>query len=103
MTDEELSSLGDELVEAMQEVSAHVRGEIELPMRIAQVPEVVDVTAVRDRLKLNQRQFAERFGFSLGAVRDWEQGRRRPERSARILLQVIDKECEAVERALAAP
>jgi putative transcriptional regulator len=56
---------------------------------------------IRKRLNLTQEAFAARFGFSAGAVRDWEQGRRRPEASARILLTVIDKEPEAVERALA--
>jgi putative transcriptional regulator len=34
-------------------------------------------------------------------VRDWEQGRRRPERSARILLKIVEKDPEAVTRALA--
>jgi len=38
---------------------------------------------------------------ALSAVRDWEQGRRQPERSARILLKVVEKEPEAVTRALA--
>jgi putative transcriptional regulator len=103
MQEEKLSPLGSELVEAMQEVAAHVRGETELPMRVARVPDAVDVSKLRRRLQLSQRQFAERFGFTLGAVRDWEQGRRRPERSARVLLKVIDKEGEAVERALASP
>lgn len=103
MEKEKLSPLGSELVEAMQEVKAHVRGQSELPMRIAQIPEAVDVPGLRRRLRLSQRQFAERFGFTLGSVRDWEQGRRKPERSARVLLKVIDKEREAVERALASP
>ena len=61
----------------------------------------MDVSRIRRRIRLSQRQFAQRYGFTLSAVRDWEQGRRNPDRSARILLQVIDKEREAVERALA--
>ena len=44
--------------------------------------------------------FAEQFGFTVAAVRDWEQRRRRPERTASMLLRVIDKEPEAVLRAL---
>lgn len=66
------------------------------------VPPVVDVKAIRGRLGFTQAAFAARFGFSSGAVRDWEQGRRRPEASARVLLTVIEKEPEAVMRALAA-
>ena len=58
--------------------------------------------AIRNSLKLSQDKFAERFGFSVATVRDWEQGRRRPEGPARALLTVIEHEPEAVERALSA-
>ena len=103
MATEKLSPLGSDLAEALHEVSAHVRGDIELPMRVTQVqvPDAVDVTGIRQRLHLSQKQFADRFGLSLSTVRDWEQGRRQPDRSARILLRVIDREGEAVIRALA--
>jgi putative transcriptional regulator len=101
MAAETLTPLGAELVEAMLEVAAHVRGEIELPMRVTQAPETVDIASIRQRLNLSQRQFADRFGLSLSTVRDWEQGRRHPDRSARILLRVIEREGEAVIRALA--
>ena len=52
-------------------------------------------------LGLSQEAFARKYGFALSAVRDWEQGRRRPERSARILLKIVEREPEAVTRALA--
>jgi putative transcriptional regulator len=65
------------------------------------VPEKIDVRKIRARLSLSQEAFAGRYGFALSAVRDWEQGRRRPERSARILLKIVEKEPEAVTRALA--
>ena len=64
------------------------------------VPKVVDVKAIRGRLGLSQAVFASRFGFSAAAVRDWEQGRRRPEASARVLLTVIDKAPDVVISAL---
>jgi putative transcriptional regulator len=65
------------------------------------VPEKIDVRKIRARLGLSQEAFAERYGFALSAIRDWEQGRRRPERSARILLKIVEREPEAVRRALA--
>jgi putative transcriptional regulator len=64
------------------------------------VPASVDVRAIRRRLGLTQGQFADRFGFTLAAVRDWEQRRRTPEGAARVFLLVIDREPEAVRRAL---
>ena len=64
------------------------------------VPETVDVRALRGRLGLTQLEFAARFGLDLDAVQNWEQGRTRPDRNARILLQVIATAPEAVEEAL---
>ena len=60
----------------------------------------VDLKKLRRRLGLTQESFAARFGFSLGTLRNWERGRRRSDGPAQILLQVIDREPEAVERAL---
>ena len=66
------------------------------------VPEKVDVGALRRRLNLTQVEFADRYGFSAAAVRDWEQGRKPPEKSNRYYLTVIERETGAVERALQA-
>ena len=59
-----------------------------------------DVRLMRKRLGLSQTAFATRFGLSVHAVRQWEQGRRHPDGPARVLLQVISREPEAVRRAL---
>ena len=67
------------------------------------VPEDMDVKAIRARLGLSQVAFAARFGFTASAVKEWEQHRRRPEAAARVLLRVIEREPEAVERAHPAP
>ena len=60
----------------------------------------VDVAKLRRSLKLTQKQFAKIFGVSLATLRNWEQGRRRPEGPAMVLLNVIKREPEAVLRAL---
>jgi putative transcriptional regulator len=65
------------------------------------VPEV-DVRRVRRKLGLTQAAFAGKFGFSQASVRNWEQGRRRPEGPARVLLAVIERHPEAIEDALRA-
>ena len=87
------------ILAGLEEVVEIVEGRAE-PARV-HVPAEVDVRAIRGRLGLSQGAFAARFGFSAAAVRDWEQRRRRPEAAARVLLTVIDREPEAVERALA--
>ena len=62
----------------------------------------VDVGALRERLGLTQEQFARAFGVTTATLRNWEQGRREPRGPARVLLNVIEKEPEAVLRALLA-
>ncbi len=62
----------------------------------------IDVKQARQNLGLSQDKFAATFGVSVATVRNWEQGRRRPAGAARVLLKVIEKEPEAVFRALQA-
>lgn len=93
-----MSNFGEELLQSAREALAIAKGEAE-PTR-AFVPPPVDVEAIRKRTGLTQIGFAKRYGFSPGAVRDWEQHRRVPEAAARTLLLVLDREPQAVDRAL---
>jgi putative transcriptional regulator len=68
--------------------------------RIVRPPAEVDVKAIRTRLGLSQTAFARRYGFNRRTLQDWEQRRRRPEGPARLLLQIIDRAPELVERIL---
>ncbi len=70
---------------------------------VGHVRALIDVKAVRSKMGLSQAKFANQFGFSVDAVRNWEQGRRQPDVAARAFLMVIDREPEAVRRALSAP
>ena len=92
--------IGLEVEEALGEVLAHVRGEVDLPRRIVDDPSAERILALRKRMKLSRQKFAKRFGLDARALQDWEQGRRVPDRAARVLLTVIDRDSEAVERAL---
>ena len=92
--------MGREVEEALEEVLAHVRGETPLPCRIVDDPAAEHIVALRKRMRLSRQKFADRFGLDARAVQDWEQGRRVPDRAARVLLTVIDRDPEAVVRAL---
>ena len=96
----ERTQVGREVEAALKEVLAHVRGEVELPCRIVDDPTAERILALRKRLRLSRQKFAERFGLDARAVQDWEQGRRVPDRAARVLLTVINNDPEAVVRAL---
>lgn len=67
-----------------------------------EAPEEVDVKTIRETLGLSQETFAQRFGLDLSTVRNWEQKRSRPDTAARVLLRTIEKEPDAVTRALTA-
>jgi DNA-binding transcriptional regulator YiaG len=60
----------------------------------------LDPSLIRRRLKMSQAAFAQVFGVSVRTVQEWEQRRRKPAGAARALLQVIDREPEAVRRAI---
>jgi putative transcriptional regulator len=88
------------IMEGLDQARTYLDGTADKRHYRAHVPAKVDVRTIRKRLGLTQQSFAATYGFALSAVRDWEQGRRRPERSARILLKIVEKEPEAVARAL---
>ena len=69
--------------------------------QLASARRVPNVRALRRKLNLTQEQFARTFHLSLGAVRDWEQGRNQPDHAARALLKVIEFNPEVVQQALA--
>jgi putative transcriptional regulator len=94
----EMSNAGESILRGARQALAYAKGARE--GFIAHVPEEVDVATIRRRLGLSQGEFAQRFGFKLNAVQNWEQGRRRPDGAARAFLRVIDREPEAVLRAL---
>jgi putative transcriptional regulator len=95
-----MSKLGTRLIKSAKQARAYARGEVSEGF-VAHVPDDVDVKALRKRLGYSQAEFSRRFGFAIDAVQDWEQHRRTPDRTARILLKVIEREPDAVTRALA--
>lgn len=93
-----MSKAGEKVLRGLREAVAHAKN---TPNKVVvHAPASVDVKAIRKRLGLSQAAFAQRFGFSLDSVQNWESGRRRPEGPARMFLTVIDREPEAVQRAI---
>jgi putative transcriptional regulator len=94
------SKLGRQIIEGLKLVEKHVKGEVELPVRYVEVPDFIDVKAVRQKSGLTQAEFARRYGISPRSLQEWEQGRRQPEGPVRAYLLVIDRNPQAVESAL---
>ena len=96
------TKLGRVLVESAKQIAQHMRGEIELPMKVVRVVPDVDVRAIREGQGLTREQFAERYGLQVRAIQEWEQGRRKPEPAVRAYMLVIKNQPAAVRRALSA-
>ncbi|MDP3738019.1 MAG: type II toxin-antitoxin system MqsA family antitoxin [Hyphomonadaceae bacterium] len=88
------------IIDGLNEALAIVEGRADPKTYRVHVPVDVDVEKIRKKLKLTQAQFAFRYGFSVGAIRDWEQKRKEPEASARMFLKVIEKRPDVVAEVL---
>ena len=94
------SIVGASIIEGLEQAIAWTRGENEnVRVTLAHLPEV-DVRKVRTKMGLSQTQFATRFGFPPATLRNWEQGRARPDAPTQVLLAVIAKHPWAVEDVL---
>ena len=88
----------NKLTESIKQAGRIRRGEAK-PSRIIEVSPP-DIKAIRAKLGKSQADFALMIGVSVGTLRNWEQGRRRPEGPARALLKVASVNPSAVEDAL---
>ena len=68
--------------------------------QLARMRRVPNPQEIREHLGLTQREFAKQFELSLDNVRDWEQGARRPDSTAKAYLRVIQHNPDAVRAAL---
>ena len=89
------ASIKQGLMEAIEHAEGHT------PETRVHRPRPVDVKALRASVGMTQEQFAARFGFSTATLRHWERGDRSPNGSALVLLNVIERNPEAVMAALA--
>jgi putative transcriptional regulator len=84
----------------LEEALAYAEGTADAGNYAVHIPEDIDVKAIRAKLDMTQEEFAGRFGFSINTLRHWEQGRRVPEGPTRAYLLVIDRDPNAVQKAL---
>lgn len=91
-----------DLTSGLKQAAAHARGE-DVPGLVEHkvaVPEDVDVAKIRQEAGLSQARFASGIGVPVATLRNWEQGRRRPEGPARVLLALLSKRPTIVEELL---
>jgi putative transcriptional regulator len=94
-----MNSAFEEIQEGLQAAIEHAKGSNSKV--ILHKPRSVDVKKLRTRMDMTQQQFCAMFGIALGTLRHWEQGDRSPKGPALVLLNVVDKNPQAVMTALA--
>lgn len=98
-----MTKAGKQIIEGLEEAVAFAKGKkTGAIIHTVNVPDDIDVKTIRTSAGLSQSQFAKLYGFNLTSLQAWEQGRRKPGRTARILLCIVEKDPNAVRRALAA-
>lgn len=95
-------TFGDALLDGLREAAAWKRGELALEtVQIDPMPPA-RIQVIRRSVARSAREFEARFGIPAATLNNWEQGRRAPDPAARALLMVIEREPDAVLRALSA-
>lgn len=98
MTDDDFD-FGEALKEGLGEALAWKRGEIALETRNVDPMPVERIRAIRRKVARSAKQFERKFGIPAATVSNWEQGRRKPDPAGRLLLKVIERDPELVEKA----
>lgn len=91
-----MKSAFDKIMGGMEDAIAYAEGD-HTRGRVA----TVDVKAVRAATKLSQGKFADTYRLSAATVKDWEQGRRAPDRSSVTLLRMIEADPAGVQQIMA--
>ncbi len=86
------NKLFQELLESVKQGAEITKGTM-TSSRTFQFPET-EVRLLRERFGLSQDKFATLVGISVGTLRNWEQGRRKPEGPARVLLTLASEHPE---------
>lgn len=94
------TEIGLEIEAGLREAIAHRKGKIALEGRVVNPMPADRVKAIRKMVAKSPKEFERRFGIPARTVEGWEQGRRL-DVAGRVLLTVIEKDPEAVEKALA--
>jgi putative transcriptional regulator len=86
--------LFEDLLKSVRQGGAILRGQ-RRASRAFRFPEP-NARRIRQEYGLSQHKFAALLGISIATLRNWEQGRRKPQGPARVLLHVAAKHPEAV-------
>lgn len=85
------------IAKGLEQYLAHKRGELKLKSEKIFPPEF-NVRSIREQVDMSQTEFAERYSVPLRTLQEWEQGRRKPDHMAKLLLLLIAAHPKRVEK-----
>jgi putative transcriptional regulator len=88
----------EELLESVRQAGKIKRGEMPASRRF--VMDEPDVAVIRQKYGMSQEAFASLMGISVATLRNWEQGRRKPQGPAKVLLTIAARQPDAILAAL---
>lgn len=84
----------DELLSSVKETKSIIDGKSKPSRVFLKNP---NPKTIRTKLELTQEQFANLMNISVYTLRNWEQGRREPEGTAKVLLNVVNYHPEILQ------
>jgi putative transcriptional regulator len=93
-----MNKFSKDLSRSLSEACDHAEGKASNAR--VHVIEVPDVRAIRRKLRMSQMEFAQNYRIPLPTLKNWEQGRRRPDAPAAAYLYAIAKRPREISEAL---
>lgn len=96
-------NLFNELMQGMDDLEAQREGKITLRQHVVELAPAPDITAdevlaLRERLHLSRPVFASYLRTNPRTLENWEQGRAKPNAQAALLIRLVEKFPDTVER-----
>lgn len=96
-------SLFAEMMTGVTDMAAHREGKITLRETAVEKLPAPDVTAaeivaLRKKMRMSQQVFARRIRTSAETLRNWEQDKSRPNAQAALLIRLVSKYPDTIER-----
>ncbi|MBA3518869.1 MAG: helix-turn-helix domain-containing protein [Rhizobiales bacterium] len=95
-----MARFAEDLIDSLNQAVEHARGGEVAGLRLTHV-ELPDVKAIRRALRMSQEEFAAAYRIPLSTLKNWEQGRRRPDAPALAYLRAIQNRPREIKEAVA--
>lgn len=95
--------LFSEMMQGVKDMTAHREGKITLrefevessaPVEIS----AEEIVAIREKMQMSQAVFARRVHVKTNTLRNWERNKSQPNEQAAVLLKLVDKYPDMIER-----